>query len=110
VSFDSDFGDILTHTVTVETFTATTPTGNTYATPVVLTGFLERKRRLVLSATGEQVISESTFYTDPANAARLVTKSRVTVPGERPTIVIRCSTFTSNPDLDLPDHVEAALQ
>lgn len=96
------------HTVTVETFTGTSGYGaDTFAAGVQVTGFLDGARKLVRAATGEQIISESTFYTDPSNAARFTPDSRVTASG----VVSRVIKANLNDSgaLLLPDHLAVTL-
>lgn len=110
----SELDDFYVHTLTVETFTGTNGYGeDTFAAPFIITPpegcFIEPKRRLVRSSTGEQVISETTVYTYPANAALFKPGSRVTLDDpENPARVITVSRFESG-DLDLPDHVVVNL-
>lgn len=105
----SELSDFWQHQVTAEPYTGAGANGSTYAAATTVPGFLERKRRLVRAANGEQLVSESTFYADPVFAATLTARSRVTVAGEPPTVVLTLGVNTSG-DLDLPDHVAAALQ
>lgn len=98
----------------VETITGTTGYGvDVFAAPVTLdpaTGngcYVDDGRRLVRSTTGEQVISESTLYTDPSNAALFTPNSRVTVDGIV-SRVIKANLNDSGP-LGLPDHLAVTL-
>lgn len=108
----SELDEFYVHTLTVETFTGTNGYGeDTFSAPEILDPdatppngcFIEPKRRLVRSSTGEQVISETTVYTYPSNAAKFAPSSRVTINGVV-SRVITVSPFESG-DLDLPDHV-----
>lgn len=105
----SELVDFFVHTVRAEPYTGAGANGATYGTAVTVPCFLERKRRLVRAANGEQLVSESTVYADPSFAGTLIARSRVTVSGEPPTVVLALGVNTSG-DLELPDHVAAALQ
>lgn len=106
----SELEDFLTvHTIRVEPYTGAGANGATYGDPVTVPCFLERKRRLVRASSGEQVVSESTAYADVSFAGTLVARSRVTISGEPSTTVLTLEVNTSG-ELDLPDHVAAALQ
>lgn len=109
-----DLADFYVHTAIVETLTGTTGYGvDLFAAPVTLdpaTGngcFIDDTRHLVRSATGEQVISETTLYTYPASAPYFVPNSRVTIRG----VISRVITVNLNDSgpLDLPDHVAVTL-
>jgi len=105
--------DFYVHTITVQTLTGSGGMGDTYADPVTLspdtdTGvFVDDKRKLVRSSSGEQVISETTIYGRPNLIAVLLEESLVTLPTGRVATVITTGARDSGA-LDLPDHVEAA--
>ena len=100
--------EFFVHTVTVETYLGTNGYGeDVFDTPVSVDGFLLESRRLVRDKTGAQVVSGSTFHAAPADAAQFLPDSKVTVNGNA-TRVITCALNTSG-DLDLPDHMAAAL-
>jgi len=104
----SDLADMYVHTASVETYTGTTADGvDLYAAAVNVACYAEGQRRVVLNADGEQVVSETTLYADPASAATFAPLSRVTVLGDT-SRVIRVNTFTSGA-LDLPDNIAVAL-
>ena len=104
-----DLDDFYIHTVAVETLTGTSGYGeDLFATATDVVGWMEESRRLVRDKDGQQVVSESTFYADPAHAAKFKADSRVTFEGV-PSRVIRTSRHTSNTTLDLPDHIVVAL-
>lgn len=103
--FDDDFFTI--HTVTVETFLGSGAFGDVYADPVDVVGFMDGSRKIVRDATGQQVVSESQFYTNIAKAPLFVTDSKVTYAGAS-SLVIKVNPNDSG-FLDLPDHVEVAL-
>lgn len=100
--------DFYVHTVTVETYLGTNGYGvDAFADPVSVTGFLNDARHLVRTATSEQVISESQFYTHPENGALFTAESRVTADGVV-SRVIRTNVNTSG-TLELPDHAVISL-
>lgn len=103
--FDDDFFTI--HTVTVETLTGAGAYGDVFAAPVTVTGFMDGTRRLVRDKSGQQVVSESTFFTAISNAALFTTDTKVTVAG----VVSRVIKANVNDSgaLDLPDHVAVNL-
>ncbi|MGH3704201.1 MAG: hypothetical protein ACRDT9_06185 [Agromyces sp.] len=103
----SELDEFYVHTLTVETFEGTNGYGeDVFSAPAVLAPpdgcFIEPKRRLVRSSTGEQVVSETTVYTYPGNAAKFTPGSRVTIGGAV-SRVLTVSLLESG-DLDLPDH------
>jgi len=109
MSIAAELAAFLVHTSTVETHLGTSGAGaRLYATGQDKACYVERKRQYVRSATGEQVISSTQVFADPAFASIYVPESRVTVDGV-PSTVITTAVFTSG-DLDLPDHMIAYLQ
>jgi hypothetical protein len=102
------FEEFMVHTVTVETKSGEDPWGNvntTVSDPI--TGFLDDTRQLVRSASGDQVVAESTFYTGEEHRDLFKPESLVNLP-DRVSTVIRCKTADSGP-LDLPDHIAVTL-
>lgn len=98
----------MVHTVTVETSSGEDSWGNTLATvSAPIPGFLDDKRVLVRGTTGDQVVSESTFYTGTEHAA-LFTPESLVHTGTRTATVIRAAVATSGP-LELPDHLAVSL-
>lgn len=107
-SSGDDLEEFYVHTVLVETYQGTNGYGeDKFASSVAVAGFLDDSRKLIRSLTGEQVISESQFYTHPENGALFTADSRVTVDGVV-SRVIRTNVNTSG-DLDLPDHAVVSL-
>jgi hypothetical protein len=118
-----DLAEFWVHRLTVQPYLGTKGSGvPIYADAVDVEGFLERKRRLVRGADGNQIISESTFYAPTTASSALLARSQVvlsarqdetgtwvTLTGEKPTTVISAGVNDSGP-LDLPDHVAAVLQ
>lgn len=66
------------HTISVETFQGTGAYGDVFNAPVSVKGFLSGSRKLVRDGSGQQVVAESSFYTEPTNAALFTPDSRVT--------------------------------
>ncbi|MER7047731.1 hypothetical protein [Streptomyces jumonjinensis] len=100
-------GFLLRHTVTVEPYIGSGPTGAAYGPPAQVRCFVDEQTRLVRGPSGDQVTSSSTFY------ARLETvcpaKSRITLPGGRRTVVI-AALRRDGGGLPVPDHLEVQLQ
>ncbi len=103
----SDIDVFWVHTVTVAALTGAGGMGDTYAAPVAVACFVEESRKVVRGPDGAEVVSEATLYA-PAGTASLTPGSLVTLPSGRVATVITTATHDSG-DLDLIDHVEAAL-
>lgn len=95
------------HTATVETFLGAGPSGDMYAAPVDVKGFLDDGIVRVQSSAGEQLEQKSVLYAALSDAAVFVNESRVTVNGRacQVTAVRR----RDGGSLGLPDHVEVEL-
>lgn len=109
----NDFAEFMVHTITVRALTGSGGMGDTYADPVTFspgTGdavMVDDHRRLVRSASGSEVTSESTIYdTDLAHAPMYAPGSEVTLPSGRVATVI--TTAVRDSGGLLPDHLEAA--
>ena len=97
------------HTITIEPFLGTSGYGvDLFGSPQQVLGFLESARKLVRNTTGDQVISEATFYTATTNLALFPTNSRFTYTG----YVTRVIKSNSNdaPGLGLPEHLAVTLE
>jgi hypothetical protein len=109
-----DLEDFYVHTVTVQTLLGSGGMGSSYAELLILSPdtdngvFADDKRKLVRSASGAEVVSETTVFGRPSLATILTEGSLVTLPSGRVATVIIASTLTAG-DLDLPDHHVAAL-
>lgn len=104
----SDLDEFYVHTATVEKYLGRTGSGGeSWVTGVDKAGFLDDERRLILSATGEQIVSSSVWYTDLADADLYVFKSKVTANG-RTAQVLEVKRRDGG-TLDLPDHLEVSL-
>jgi len=107
-----DFDEFLSllpepHQVSVEAYQGSGGTGDVYAAPVTVTGFVVEKRRLVRAPDGSQVVSESTVYAPPGTVAP--PRSRVTLPSGDVTLVITAP-LLDGAGLGLPDHREIACE
>lgn len=98
--------DFATTTVTVRTRTGSGSNGDVFATGVPVTGYLEDGRKLVRAASGEQVISESTFFTDPSTVATFTVDSQVDLPTRTALVILVKPRLIGDPDVD---HVEVVL-
>lgn len=92
------------HTATVEEFLGAGPSGDLYAAPVTVMGFLDDGVVLVQSASGEQLVQKAVFFASLADADLFVPESQVTVNGK----VAQVSSVRRRDGgpLGLPDHVE----
>lgn len=102
------FEEFMVHEVTVETKSGEDSWGNVNTTtsdPIL--GFFDEKRQLVRSASGDQVVSESTFYTGKEHEAVFAPESLVHYR-DRTSTVIGCALADSG-TLDLPDHIAVTL-
>ena len=104
MSFPANF---YVHTASVEPYLGQDANGPRFGAAVAVRGYLKDNRKLVLTSTGEDAVSESTFYTYPANASTFTSDSRVSVNG-RKTRVIGVKRHESG-RLRLPDHLEVQL-
>jgi hypothetical protein len=96
------------HTASVETYTGATPTGDGYAAPVDVPGFLDDGLVRVQSSAGEQLVEQTHFYAEPQYAPLFVPESRVTVNG-RATQVTQVRRRDGGAMFGLVAHVEVEL-
>lgn len=99
------------HTVSVERHSGNGPEGDTYTAPATEPCFVSDKRRLVLAASGEQVVSETTVLF-PKTTADIPVDSRITLPapfGSRETRALSVSRHHGGGQ-PTPDHLEVAVQ
>lgn len=104
--------DMYVHTAIVEKLLGTSGYGeDLFAAPVTLAPpngcLIDDTRKLVRSASGAQVVSETTLFTYPVNAPLFNADARVTINGNVAR-VIKTNTNDSGV-LDLPDHVAVSL-
>lgn len=100
---DADFA---TTPVIVETKLKATPNGSSYAAPLTRAYFVEDGRKLVRAADGEQIVSETTLFTPPADFALFTTGTKVTINGRQSVVIIAKLRILGDPDVD---HVEVNL-
>lgn len=100
-----------TQTVTVETFTGSGPTGDTYAAPVAVVGLVDEGSVLqVNTPTGDVVESSSAFFCRLTEASRFPTESRVTLPSGTVTQVVRVFRRQASPAFAAIEHLEVRLR
>ena len=104
----TDLAGFWVHTIMVETFEGTGASGDVYAVPQYVAGFLEGKNLMVRSAAGNEVLASSRFFTDSTYADLFTPDSRVTIDG-RVSYVISQNRNDSGA-LNLPDHSEIYLK
>jgi len=104
----TDLGSFWVHTIMVETFEGVGASGDVYAVPQYVAGFLEGKNITVRDASGNMVTAGSTFYTDSAYADLFTPDTRVTVDG-RVSYVITQNRNDSG-SLGLPDHTMVQIK
>ncbi|GHH67616.1 hypothetical protein GCM10017673_14910 [Streptosporangium violaceochromogenes] len=97
---------LLVHTVLVEPFEGEGPFGPEYGEQTSVRCMVDEKRRLVRSAEGAEVISETTVYA-PLDTV-CPAGSRVTVNGRVSTVLT--SSRRDGGGLPTPDHLEITLQ
>lgn len=103
-----DLAFFYVHQVNVETFQGSGATGDTYAAPVTVTGFLEGKIQLVRDSSGQQVVAASTFHCPTADGSRFTPDSRVTAGGRISHVISQ--NINDAPGLGLPEHAEIYLK
>ncbi len=96
------------HTVTVTPLLGAGSYGDIEGPEQAVVGFLDSQTRLVRSGSGEEVVSQATFYTDVDQHDTFPPGSSVTLPDGRSTTVIGRARHDA-PGLQLPDHLEVAL-
>lgn len=114
--FEDVFGDWLTHVVVVEPYLGAGIEGVSYGAPQQIGGdessiadaelMVERKRRLIRSSDGNEIVSETTLYVSHAAAAAFPLHSRVTLDGDEVTTVERVAPMDV---YGLFDHVVVSL-
>lgn len=104
----SEIDEFYVHTVTGETLNGSGPYGDSYLPFADVPCFIEEKRRFVRSATGEQIVSETTIWCAPEHYDKFKPDSKVKVR-EYDTKVITRSLADSG-GLELPDHVSVYLE
>ncbi|MER7363575.1 hypothetical protein [Nonomuraea wenchangensis] len=97
---------LLRHSVVIEPFEGEGPFGPEYGDATTVACFVDDKRRMVIGPTGDQVVSETTFYA-PLDTVCPV-QSRITVNG-RQTFALAASRRDGG-GLPVPNHLEVACQ
>ncbi|MCG5220267.1 hypothetical protein [Streptosporangium sp. KLBMP 9127] len=97
---------LLRHTITVQPYLGTGPSGATYGAAVTYRGYVQDKRQLVRNTAGEEVTSETTVYLNPG--ATIPPRSKVTVPSGRTTTVITANRREGATG-PVRDHLEVTL-
>lgn len=69
------------HTASVETYTGPTPTGDGYLPAVDVQGLFDEGLVRIRDANGEQLVQQSRFFAETADAPKFTPESRVTVNG-----------------------------
>lgn len=91
--------------ITVEPYLGAGPFGDAYGPPVTVRAIVDAKRRLVRSATGEQVVSETTAHCPLS--VDVPTDSRVTIRGQVTTVI--GAHRRDGGRLRVPSHLEVVL-
>jgi hypothetical protein len=78
---------LLRHLISVQPYLGAGPSGAVYGEAFTRRAYVEDKRQLVRDAAGDEVISETTVYTNPG-PQEIPPKSKVTVPSGRTSLVI----------------------
>lgn len=105
-----DITDFFVHTLTVATFDGAGAFGPVYGTPETVTGYLDGKTQLVRSLTGEQVVSQSSFYCTVADSAKFTPDSKVTTADGRAQQVISVNTLDAAGTMPGVEHAVIYLQ
>jgi hypothetical protein len=96
-----------TTTLPIETFRGIGAGGReVYDGPVDIDCIVEDGRKLVRASNGDQVVSETTLYTDLVNAAAFTTDSKVTLPTRTARVILAKPHAIGDPDVD---HLEVVL-
>lgn len=99
--------DFQTTTVSVETFRGVGAGGKeAFDAPVDSVCVLDDARKLVRGANGDEVVSESTIYTDLAEAPKFIPDSKVTLPTRTARVLLAKPHVIGDPDVD---HLEVVL-
>jgi hypothetical protein len=96
-----------TTTVAVQTFLGVGVGGlDIFADPADSACILEDSRKLVRAVNGDQVVSETTLYTDLSEASKYITDSKVTLPTRTARVILVKPHAIGDPDVD---HLEVVL-
>jgi len=109
VSTADELDDFLVHTVTVVPLVGSVGMGDVHGPPVTgVPCFVDETTRMVRDRTGAQVVSSATVYAR-TTAPDAPPGSLITLPSGRTVGVLAQARRASGP-LDLPDHVEWAVE
>lgn len=72
---------LLPQTVTIQPYLGTGAYGDTFGPAVTVPARVDRTRKLIESAAGQQVVSEATVIVQPGTVEYPI-KSKITLPGE----------------------------
>lgn len=98
------------HTVSVQTFTGATPTGDSYAPAVDVQGLLDKGLVLVKDGNGERLVEQSRFYAEVGDAAKFTRESRVTGPDGEVSYVSSTRRREAGGLFALVEHIEVVLK
>ena len=93
---------------TVETYQGAGPTGDLYAAPVTVKGFLDDGVVRVESEHGVSLVSQAKWYCDLSNADLFTPDSRVTVNGVA--VYVSKARRRDASSFDGPSHLEVDLR
>ena len=97
------------HTATVQTYQGSGALGDLYDAAVDVRGFLDDGLVLQRTAAGEQLVQQTTFYADLADASKFTPESLVTVNG-RECVVESVRPRDGGPLFLSVEHVEVTLR
>jgi hypothetical protein len=97
------------HTAAVQTYQGAGSMGPQYAAAVDVRGFLDDGLVLQRTAAGEQLVQQTTFYADLADAPKFTPESLVTVNG-RDCVVDAARPRDGGPLFRAVEHVEVTLR
>ena len=97
------------HTATVQTFQGSGAMGPQYAAAVDVLGYLDDGLVLQQTAAGQQLVQQTTFYAELADADKFAIDSLVTVNG-RDCVVTAVRPRDAGPLFQAVEHVEVTLQ
>lgn len=99
----------MVHTAAVQTYLGPGSMGPQYAATVTVRGLLDDGLVMQRSAAGEQLVQQTTFYAELADADKFAIDSLVTVNG-RDCVVTAVRPRDAGPLFHAVEHVEVTLQ
>jgi hypothetical protein len=93
-------------TVQVQSRTGSGARGPVYADPTLIDCYVSDVRKLVRNGSGNEVVSSSALFSDPANAPVFALDSLVTINGRVTTVLSTTLAVIGDPDVD---HVRVDL-